>query len=572
MQIYHLSIRNFRGIKNLDWAIYPANTVVLVGPNDSTKSTILDAIEFAFAPFSGMRFFETDFYKLDPTEPIKIEVTIGKLSDELTNKFGLRLRGWGADGCLHDEPTNPDEPVLTVQLTVDGSTMEGQWCIITERDADDPLRLSARDRERFFVTRIGSYVESELTWRRGSSLMRFTGEMDNLSSMMTDARRAALEKLDFDNAEGLKDSTQRLEKQLGGMGVHLTGKLKPGFDPRVISLSNNGLALHDDDIPLNRFGLGTKRIVAMTIQRGITGSGAIVLVDEIEHGIEPFRLRQLTRQMRAPTDKETENSPFIQQTFITTHSQVVIVESKSSEVFVVRSADGHTSVKCVGDSPDMQKLVRSLPEAFLARKILVCEGATEVGLIRGLDQKLGETLENHLPLSYHGCEIADGGGADQSVPRGNKLSALGYQVLVFIDGDKSPIENPNTKIKPIVWQSGYHTERRLFSDLPKSAIVKVLAYVETNSDKGPGMRDAVASQLGVAPKGLPQDYNDWFSFKPETDVREALSRVAAKKEWLKTVSAGQEVGEIIAQYWGDLEGSELRSKLEELLDWAHNDP
>ena len=49
MRIRHISIKNFRGIKELDWKV-TGDFVCLIGPGDSTKSTILDAIECALYP------------------------------------------------------------------------------------------------------------------------------------------------------------------------------------------------------------------------------------------------------------------------------------------------------------------------------------------------------------------------------------------------------------------------------------------------------------------------------------------------------------------------------------------
>ena len=44
MQIRHVHIERFRGIKTLDWRV-DGQVICLVGPGDSTKSTILCAID-----------------------------------------------------------------------------------------------------------------------------------------------------------------------------------------------------------------------------------------------------------------------------------------------------------------------------------------------------------------------------------------------------------------------------------------------------------------------------------------------------------------------------------------------
>lgn len=75
------------------------------------------------------------------------------------------------------------------------------------------------------------------------------------------------------------------------------------------------------------------------------------------------------------------------QCFITTHSPVAVRELSGNQVFVVRAGDqGEHKVRQVGVANDVQSTIRLDPEAFLARSVIVCEGASEVGFIRGLDQ------------------------------------------------------------------------------------------------------------------------------------------------------------------------------------------
>ncbi len=53
MQIRHERIENFSGIRNLNWFL-GGRIVCLIGPNDSTKTTILDAIELALSARSNI--------------------------------------------------------------------------------------------------------------------------------------------------------------------------------------------------------------------------------------------------------------------------------------------------------------------------------------------------------------------------------------------------------------------------------------------------------------------------------------------------------------------------------------
>jgi hypothetical protein len=81
--------------------------------------------------------------------------------------------------------------------------------------------------------------------------------------------------------------------------------------------------------------------------------------------------------------REAEPSIITLQVFITTHSPVAVRELSGNQLFVVRERDGQHSAACVGTDNDVQGTIRVHPDALLAPSILVCEGATEVGFMRG---------------------------------------------------------------------------------------------------------------------------------------------------------------------------------------------
>ena len=64
-------------------------------------------------------------------------------------------------------------------------------------------------------------------------------------------------------------------------------------------------------------------------------------------------------------------------------------------------------IKTVGDADDIQSTIRVNPEAFLAPAVIVCEGASEVGLLRGVDQY--RVKQGHSSLAAHGVALVDAG-------------------------------------------------------------------------------------------------------------------------------------------------------------------
>ena len=166
-----IEIGNFRGIKALTW--HPAPGInCLIGPGDSGKSSIIDAIDLCLGARRNVQFTDADFHLLNVETPISIEITLGELDDDLKNldAYGMYLRSFDAEtGTIEDEPEKDLETVLTIKLTV-ASDLEPQWTLVSARAEGQGLSRSLGwgDRIRLAPTRIGAVADYHLGWRRGS--------------------------------------------------------------------------------------------------------------------------------------------------------------------------------------------------------------------------------------------------------------------------------------------------------------------------------------------------------------------------------------------------------------------
>lgn len=372
MKLKRLVVQRFRGIKDLDWTV-DGSTICLIGPGDSTKTTILDATEWALSSRWSLPISDVDFHGTLTAEPIIIEATVGDVPHGLLSqqKYGLDQRGWGADG-LHDEPEDDDEPVITVRLTIDDS-LEPRWEVANDRQPE-PRTISARDREALGATRLGSDVERHLTWGRGSALLRLTDSTDEMGRTLAEAHRSSRSAVNAAALGDLKEAAERAAEAAQAIGAGAQNTYGPGLDPTTMGVGAAALGLHDGAVPVRAAGLGSRRLTALAIQRMSFREGGIVLVDEVETGLEPHRLRHLIRELKEPAAG---------QVIMTTHSEVPIVELTVAELRVVACDAGVTVVRKVGD--ELQAPIRAAPEALLGRRVVVGEGKTEVGLCRALD-------------------------------------------------------------------------------------------------------------------------------------------------------------------------------------------
>ena len=90
--IRKIEIANFRCLKKFIWQPSPGINC-LIGPGDSGKSSILDAIDYCLAARRNLLIADTDFHLLDVNDPINITIALGKLDDALKSidAYGLYL-------------------------------------------------------------------------------------------------------------------------------------------------------------------------------------------------------------------------------------------------------------------------------------------------------------------------------------------------------------------------------------------------------------------------------------------------------------------------------------------------
>lgn len=545
MRLRRLEVQNFRGLKSLDWRHVP-ETAALVGPGDSGKSTILDAIERVFSPKWNVAFDDTDFWDLNTEASIVIRATITDLAPSFyrDSKFGLLLHGFDTTNgeAISASGDDDEEHALVVELRVDAS-LEPIWSVV---DADDVKHnFMARDREALGMLRVGGYVDQHLGWSRGSVLTRLTDSGDAVGAVLAEASRQARSGLKTDGLEKLTAAAQKVEALGKNLGVALKNALVPHLDASSLSVAAGALSLHDGKVPTRRAGLGTRRLLAVAMQREAAAQSGLTVIDEFEHGLEPHRIRRLLRVLRgrAPEGDGLANGQLI----LTTHSPTVLHELHAAEVAVTRRApDGIVSVQSL--PAIVNYVLKRTPQALLARKVIVAEGVTEVGLCQALDEAW--TAETGGSFGYRGVVVVDGGGGTQPAEISGHLASLGYEVALLIDSDAKAKLNKAVGAQVFAWPTGLCTEQCLANDLPELAITKMAVIADERG--GRSVREALADQLGAPRSSLREgDPVSWINAKGIKAFRKAFGDLAKKKNqaWFKTRDQGALLGHLVAQHW-----------------------
>lgn len=574
MQIRQLKVSNFRGIATLDWR--PGSPFCcLIGAGDSGKSTLLDAAEAALSS-RWFTFTEPDFLGCDTSQSIVIEATVGELSKALKSdeRLGLYIRGWTTTGELRDEPEDDDEPVLTVRLTVD-ATMEPAWELVCNR-IEDPRVLSNRDRALFGLVRLAGEDARHLAWGQGSVLAKLTGENKEAASRLAEAFRAARANAKLGDIESLADVAEMAEGFAKGLGAYVEGAYEPGLELGRSGLSSGSITLHDSGVPLRLAGLGTRRLATLAIQKSAIAEGAIVLVDEIEHGLEPHRIIGAIAQLKSDQAKSREVRKPTGQVLMTTHSDLALSEAGADSLRVVQVSrpDRGTTIAHPGSPTTIRPLMRFTPRALFARRILVTEGNTELGLLLGLRENWPARHGNR-PIEHLGAAIADGNG-EQACSMALALADLGYETAVYRDSDTALAPTTLTDLAaadvPVFeYGSDLNTELAIFSAASDSIVQELLTYAreERGDDAVDNNLEIKIADLDIAT--IRTDFRAWelFSAMDGAQLREAIAEVAARKKWFKDQRIGRGLAPLVWRIATENGASPLATALAMAEAWLY---
>lgn len=471
-RIHKLTIQRFRGIQALTWL--PAQGMnIILGGGDIGKTTLLEAIALLLSPSNTAVISEADYWARDSAQEFVIEAVM-TLPDATgigsQNTFAWPWAWNGHDAIAPsadgegDLPA-PGEPVYRVRVR--GTTeLELAWEVMQPSDEFDHFSTAVRRRIGLVRMSADERNDRDLRLVYGSALDRLLADNAlrarigkqvaglNLHESLNDKGKGAIESLDMRMADAALPSALKL-------GLTTSQGLSIGALIGLLA-TKNGVAL-----PLSSWGAGTRRMAALEIASSTDKEASVTLIDEIERGLEPYRLRKLINILAGQHG----------QIFLTTHSPVAISCAEDAHLWYLDSLGSIGALPRDKIGPQQKRD----PETFLARVAVIAEGPTEVGFLKYLLEKAFEGN----PLD-HGVRVCDGQGNGATLDLLETLASSGLLFAGLADDEGTAPQrwkNLKEKLKERLhqWPKGC-TEDHVIGAVPEAKLLELLKDSEGELD------------------------------------------------------------------------------------------
>jgi putative ATP-dependent endonuclease of OLD family len=423
------------------------------------------------------------------------------------------------------------------------------------------------ERAMIGLSRVDFFSDTQFTWGRNTILTRLSEDSkEGLSGVVSELAREMRQSdiSGHQSIEQCKSVAEEIRVEAKKTGVNLA-ELSPKLDVQRQSIGVGVISLHDGQVPLRNKGSGSKRLVGAAMQMKLHNGKNIAVIDEIELGLEPHRIRGLLLKLKGSK----------QQVFATTHSPVVIreLDAVQEELWVCkRDAAGKVTITSLSTVPGIQGPTRVNAESFLGNRIVACEGKTEIGLLRAYDAYRFEDCSTPvwtLATAYFDCN-----GAPNLNPNAMQLAKLGYRTAVLCDSDAPNHFSENDAaalaaagVHVTQWEASYATEHQLLAELPWDQAPTMLEHIANNHDtiELPSIIDLVVKEPRLASLGLTSNPSAW----PNTPlVRKVIGDLAHKGNWLKRIDYSRKAFEFALPHLPPT--GTMKTRLASLWDWIQS--
>lgn len=469
MKIVSLKISNFRSVKKAE-LIFDGHSLIL-GPNNIGKSTICEAIDLVlgpdrlskFPPIEEFDFYNAQYLKSSDVEgeepeavPIRVEVVLTGISDEVESRCGQHLEFWSADelrllssGELSSANPPSSEKCLRLETIGVYNNDEDEFEAQTYYSHSPTAEPGELDKVGKPVKRMFGflYLRTLRTGSRALSLER--GSLLDVILRLEGARGGLWEKaIDRLRNLNIEEDAAHLDPVLTSIEERLGKYISSDMEGRVTKLHVSQLtrehlrktmafflSMSKDQapVPFQQVGTGTLNVLVLALLSFIAElkpSSVIFAMEEPEIALPPHTQRRIVDYLLRNTG----------QAFVTSHSPFVIERFEPNQTLLLHR-DDEACVTCIKisdasglKSKDFQRYARrGLSECMLGKGAIVVEGLTEFHSLPVVARIMEESNPDLMPLDIAGVVFFDAETESNMSKFGRFFKGLGLMTFSFYD-------------------------------------------------------------------------------------------------------------------------------------------
>lgn len=400
MKLIELKIRNFGCIDEKGIRIKIDNIVVLIGPNNVGKTTVLKAYEVF--KNSGSALTIDDFYQNNENNPVEIEGVFGEITKDDKVQIGEKWLYQNED----------DETVITYKWKWNKSGVKGEkyswnnderkwvlggmggWDTKITSCIPVPLKISPFDDSVQLEKKIVELLTSAVKDNIKNNQSKITVMLNQINDLAKNVKAEI--------ADELNKTTNKLQENLSDIFPNHSIDIEPQAEKLEIDkilATGTHLNVADADgkyYPLANQGSGLQRAFLWSAIEALSDTGKmksgrasikneepkILLVEEPESFLHPPAVRSAREALYKIAELENW------QVMITSHSPIFIDVSKPHTTIIrVEKNEGATKIFSTekanfsDDERERLQMIRNchptINEFFFANKVILVEGDTE---------------------------------------------------------------------------------------------------------------------------------------------------------------------------------------------------
>ncbi len=348
LTLKRLSIQGFKAVKS-SGSIDLQPLTLFIGRNGSGKSSLVEALQWMQdAYFDGLlkstdgRFRAFSYLLNKRSRDIKLHLEFESAQkpsfyDLVVREAAVGDRGIVVDETVREGKTNAQKTLLWTKKGPQGPVYRNTHSTNPEKNANR-LAIESLSEAEPGLRPIASFIENMVVLRLSPTMMRFESSLERAEGRLLDEEGtllpALLSSFTDDQRKWVRERVARVLPGVGDLKVKKSDRAR-GYVVASEKMRWKG-GSRPVDLPSWMLSEGTRRITALFAALAARPKPSLLIIEEIENGLDPWTLEMVFQELR---DASTEGT----QVIVTTHSPFLLDHVQVDEVVHVKRTDGHST-------------------------------------------------------------------------------------------------------------------------------------------------------------------------------------------------------------------------------------